>query len=268
MIHFQQRQGKPAFTLIELLTVIAIIAVLAALLFPVFARAREAGRASSCLSNMKQIGTALSLYLQDYDETYPMSRLPDATHSLGGCVSSLPFPTGHLEGSKFNWRRVTQPYIKNMAVLRCPSNAYAERASGAGLPPGDESNAHYAPKDYLPLSYAYNGGFFHEAIPPCWYDEERERPRSLSEISAGANLILLLESRLPMPDLGSWGFEWQADESGQSALQSHNGLTNFLFADLHAKRLTIPQTCQAKMWTDTFDDLSPACDDFAESSAE
>src|SRR5438105_7706523 len=63
--------GVAAFTLIELLVVIVIIAILAAILFPVFAQAREKARATSCLSNMKQIGNALTMYLQDFDETLP-----------------------------------------------------------------------------------------------------------------------------------------------------------------------------------------------------
>lgn len=59
------------FTLIELLVVIAILAILAAILFPVFSRAREQGRRAACASNLRQIGVALSLYVQDYDEFFP-----------------------------------------------------------------------------------------------------------------------------------------------------------------------------------------------------
>src|SRR5689334_13663709 len=64
-ITMHRRRG---FTLIELLVVIAIIAILAAILFPVFAQVRENARAASCLSNQKQIGTAVMLYAQDYDD--------------------------------------------------------------------------------------------------------------------------------------------------------------------------------------------------------
>ena len=65
---------KKGFTLIELLVVIAIIAILAAILFPVFAQAREKARQTSCLSNLKQIGTAMMLYTDDNHETFPMVR--------------------------------------------------------------------------------------------------------------------------------------------------------------------------------------------------
>ena len=63
---------KKAFTLIELLVVIAIIAILAAILFPVFAQARESARTISCLSNVKQISLGLTMYVQDYDERFPL----------------------------------------------------------------------------------------------------------------------------------------------------------------------------------------------------
>ena len=70
---------KRGFTLIELLVVIAIIAIIAAILFPVFARARAAAQRSSCLSNTRQLGQALMLYVQDYDEYFPMSIRPETT---------------------------------------------------------------------------------------------------------------------------------------------------------------------------------------------
>src|SRR5436189_380395 len=65
-------RSKSGFTLIELLVVIAIIAILAAILFPVFAQARESARSTSCLSNLRQIGTSIRMYSQDYDENFPM----------------------------------------------------------------------------------------------------------------------------------------------------------------------------------------------------
>jgi prepilin-type N-terminal cleavage/methylation domain-containing protein len=96
---------KRAFTLIELLVVIAIIAILAAILFPVFARAREAARKTACLSNTKQVGTALMMYAQDYEETLPPPQL--GTCPGLGC---------------YGWADVVFPYIKNEKVFDCPSS--------------------------------------------------------------------------------------------------------------------------------------------------
>ena len=82
------------FTLIELLVVIAIIAILAAILFPVFAQARERARAITCISNLKQLGTATMMYVQDYDETYPLGYMWDTSRDWGGTmwtVSLMPY---------------------------------------------------------------------------------------------------------------------------------------------------------------------------------
>lgn len=91
---------RKGFTLIELLVVIAIIAILAAILFPVFARAREAARATSCASNLKQLGTAFIMYVQDYDE-----RFMPGGQAAGTC------PLDRL-----------QPYTKNRQIWVCPSD--------------------------------------------------------------------------------------------------------------------------------------------------
>jgi len=101
------------FTLIELLVVIAIIAILAAILFPVFARAREKARQTSCLNNMKQMALAVHMYAQDYDET-----LPFATMWTGGS------PAGAFSGytSYLIWPDLLYPYVKNRQVFICPSN--------------------------------------------------------------------------------------------------------------------------------------------------
>ncbi len=94
---------RRGFTLIELLVVIAIIAILAAILFPVFARAREKARQSSCLSNLKQIGLASMMYAQDYDEKLSPYDPPNGTQYL-------PYTL---------WT----PYIKNIQVWQCPSDS-------------------------------------------------------------------------------------------------------------------------------------------------
>ena len=250
-----------AFSLVELLFVIAIITLLAALLFPVFERAREQARSAVCFSNMRQIGVGVALYIQDYDETYPMNRMPDATHPIEGCklTGDNAYPIGSLEDSSINWRRVVQPYLKNKQVMVCPSNPNVERSPAPGIPPGDQTNRYYPPKDYLPLSYAYNGSFFHEAIPPCLYGEKLERPRFLPEIENSSSLIFLLESRDSFPDMGTWFLNSSNGQNGLGPFQSHNSLCTFLFADLHVKRLKLAATCTGKMWTDRYPDGGNGC---------
>ena len=102
---------KKGFTLIELLVVIAIIAILAAILFPVFARAREKARQSSCQSNLKQIMLGALMYIQDYDEM-----------SLSSVIG-LNMTTGAWLPNATTWDQLINPYVKNTQILQCPSEA-------------------------------------------------------------------------------------------------------------------------------------------------
>lgn len=125
------RRKTGGFTLIELLVVIAIIAILAAILFPVFAQAREKARQTSCVSNQKQLATAVIMYSQDYDELFPLAYGNDAGLSAGWAWNyRLPVPTSwatpanaRTNASSGNWINSTSPYTKNYQIVTCPSAA-------------------------------------------------------------------------------------------------------------------------------------------------
>jgi prepilin-type N-terminal cleavage/methylation domain-containing protein/prepilin-type processing-associated H-X9-DG protein len=117
---------KSAFTLIELLVVIAIIAILAAILFPVFGRARENARRSSCFSNLKQIGLGNLQYAQDYDESLQL-------RSYGGG----------------NWTTMLQPYIKSTQLFTCPSDTSINTTM-------QQAPGYWPTSDTYRISYLYN----------------------------------------------------------------------------------------------------------------
>ncbi len=115
---FERSTGKNGFTLIELLVVIAIIAILAAILFPVFGRARENARRSSCQSNLKQIGLGITQYAQDYDETLPPAFFQNAT-------------------TFFGWDTLTAAYMGSKVqkggsegIFKCPSDSLVRTGTG------------------------------------------------------------------------------------------------------------------------------------------
>jgi prepilin-type N-terminal cleavage/methylation domain-containing protein/prepilin-type processing-associated H-X9-DG protein len=113
-----RRSISRAFTLIELLVVIAIIAILAAILFPVFAQAREKARSTACLSNLKQIGTATQMYLQDYDERLFFRA---STSSPSVSRSGAIVPSNQALWQVYWWNAL-MPYIKNQQIFTCPSD--------------------------------------------------------------------------------------------------------------------------------------------------
>jgi prepilin-type N-terminal cleavage/methylation domain-containing protein/prepilin-type processing-associated H-X9-DG protein len=149
------RKGR-AFTLIELLVVIAIIAILAAILFPVFAQAREKARQASCLSNLKQMGTAWVMYAQDYDEQYPSSCPGDQVGDTWGRCSDM-----KDRGCYGGWAgNLLVPYTKNVAIYKCPSNPRSTRVNyGNNCDNGNGDEAYALAKwgiPYIYISYSYN----------------------------------------------------------------------------------------------------------------
>jgi prepilin-type N-terminal cleavage/methylation domain-containing protein/prepilin-type processing-associated H-X9-DG protein len=127
---------KKGFTLIELLVVIAIIAILAAILFPVFSRAREQARKTACLSNLKQIGQALMMYVQDWDEGYPFN--------IMWCSLQ---PNQYFQMTAA-YR--LDPYLKSPGVWQCPSSCMGRHLVNRKRPDGSASN----------LDYVYPGSFY------------------------------------------------------------------------------------------------------------
>ena len=137
------RSDYKGFTLIELLVVIAIIAILASILFPVFARARENARRTSCLSNMKQLGLGIMQYAQDYDERFPMYRVPAFSSTL--------------TADPYGWADAVQPYVKSTQIFQCPSEPTSPDTSKS---PGETGSGYtdYALNIWIGGLYIDSGG--------------------------------------------------------------------------------------------------------------
>jgi prepilin-type N-terminal cleavage/methylation domain-containing protein/prepilin-type processing-associated H-X9-DG protein len=223
-----------AFTLIELLVVIAIIAILAAILFPVFAQARESARMTSCLSNMKQIGLALRMYCQDYDEVN--------TSIYQGWGTGDP---NSDDQQGWMWRNAIQPYTKNKGIMACPSNPSAPPdGPGVGDNNGSNGNAmgyYMEPDKTMSQSYAMNAG------ATTWFPSGDKnagdawvnfRPLKDAAINRPANLIAIGETTWTQGDFGMDWFLNNNSQCSQHALFAHrayNGPANFVYWDGHAK---------------------------------
>src|SRR2546423_1712656 len=150
---------KRGFTLIELLVVIAIIAILAAILFPVFAQARGAARAISCISNTKQGALGVLMYAQDYDETIPMID-NNGSAAYGCCASGNCLPDWGQPGTDPNtvplmFFNVIQPYIKNFQLGYCPEIGKTQWS--AAIPNGTIAGKPYVAA--LEANGTYQGAF-------------------------------------------------------------------------------------------------------------
>ncbi len=187
---------RKGFTLIELLVVIAIIAILAAILFPVFARARENARKSTCQSNLKQMATAALQYVQDYDET--MIR----TYTQVGTAY-------------YGWVWLLQPYVKNTQIFTCPSKPSA-KWNGTSL--GNHGYSFYGINPTTPnpsQPHTLSG-------------------RALAEIQSPSDIVLFGDSPENSHYVMDWDLPQTADNGGVSEARHSEG-ANFAFVDGHVK---------------------------------
>jgi prepilin-type N-terminal cleavage/methylation domain-containing protein/prepilin-type processing-associated H-X9-DG protein len=224
------QRSQNGFTLIELLVVIAIIAILAAILFPVFARARENARRTSCLSNLKQIGLGMMQYTQDYDERYapafswdsssgaPNALDTDISHPSGYFTISNASTVGHYK----SWMDALHPYVKSTQIFVCPSDSHI------GAPPA------------IIGSYGYSGAFggyysdaqIYSSSAPLW------SPIASAQIGRVSEIIMMLDGS------NFWGnlhmvpsqiSGWAANPATWYIAAPHLEGGNSVYADGHAK---------------------------------
>lgn len=216
---------RSGFTLIELLVVIAIISILAAILFPVFARARENARRASCMSNLKQIGLGMMMYVQDYDERYPQMEYYGAftkqtDPAKPGALFMVNRWTSNPRDHYMTWMDFIYPYVKSTQLFICPSHTQA---------------------DDLP-SYGYSGAFsgyntnrFNNDVWPAG----SRVPLTMAIVNRPSEIMLIVENNTNYSiftnprDMWLYATEYGGRDS--NLVTPHLGGGNVIFADGHVK---------------------------------
>jgi len=269
--------NKRAFTLIELLVVIAIIAILAAILFPVFAQARESARKTSCLSNIKEISLAMTMYVQDYDERFPVwvnevNGNCTPCQDVGGPGYGLPDPDDpNVILLYTGWDKMIAPYVKNRGIFQCPDNYGPGGGYGSGGKGGSGNNGNNATGV---LNYSINS----RISGRNW--ESWVTPAKLASVTWPAQAIMISENGVGGTTGGVrsdsccvngshwggnncyWCDSWNGSEWGYSLdaagalyhesstgnvpgpLATHNNGANYGFIDGHAKWYSAPSMGQ------------------------
>jgi prepilin-type N-terminal cleavage/methylation domain-containing protein/prepilin-type processing-associated H-X9-DG protein len=231
-----RRPFGSGFTLIELLVVIAIIAILAAILFPVFAQARDKARSAACLSNQKQLGNALMMYMQDYDEK--------TIWFYNASVAA--WQKDYFAGY---WYHPIFPYVKNADVFRCPSVSRSPECDPNRKPVANLNRCGFG------INVAHVG---YASGDPYLSPGKQGDTRSLASLTDPARIIFLADSQLdprkdanlgwqdikcPMPHkqpLSNDVDHWVNDKSSggpnnPNITRRHQGGANAIYMDGHAK---------------------------------
>ncbi|HEX8550664.1 MAG TPA: DUF1559 domain-containing protein [Abditibacteriaceae bacterium] len=187
------------FTLIEILVVVAILALLAAILFPVFGRARENGRAASCSSNLKQIGLGLAQYESDNDGFYP---------TAGGTIL---WDVTDVSTGRASWMQQINPYLKSRQILRCASDSRSDYSYFLSTRVAFLEAGNFAPV-FAPR-IAFTDKFILAGDTGGFQQEDADKDDYTQNCVGGTSN-------------GTPAMEWQ----------QHNGRQNILFADGHVKR--------------------------------
>jgi prepilin-type N-terminal cleavage/methylation domain-containing protein/prepilin-type processing-associated H-X9-DG protein len=242
------RHARRGFTLIELLVVIAIIAILASILFPVFARARENARRSSCQSNLKQLGLSMMQYSQDYDEKMVPFEADPAT-SFDGTNANPPAP---VLASAFNWTSVMQPYLKSVQIMKCPSDPTGATVAGQ-----------------LVSSYTYNAYMGNDGGKAMAAIQSTALTPIVTDCFGGAGSTLFPFAYYFYPAKGvtpatvrsfgvvQSGYFVSTRVSNVPDVQRHLETANYLFADGHVKALKAAGGTNNGWGSTTFPPLVP-----------
>ena len=215
---YQTLQKRRGFTLIELLVVIAIIAILAAILFPVFAQAREQARKTQCLAHAKQIGIGLAMYRQDWDGRGPFGGWPI---TWSGAFNV------HSPQSKYHedWQFTLQPYVKNAAMFRCPSDKIAFVNRPISYIYNNQLNNNRAPTPEAAVENSSDVVVIWEGCGP---------PSSSTEAAPPADLAAMFPPKA-FREYTIWGSNAALLAADKFGLPRHQQGGNVIYFDTHAK---------------------------------